>query len=194
MKKPWRTLMAQKQSPPPAWKRGPNGAIPVTSKQRRRQRRGAAAMAANRGSARMHRLLRSAFVSVIEMLALIALATLFGRFLYNLYNGASVGRAVLQAVVAAVAVIVWLNLTHNRYRADTREAIASERAIELGADQEEHRPRGAGLGGAPAPDPTPTGVIKPAEDITTNWPPERDPRSNFEREFDQRRDWDKPVG
>jgi hypothetical protein len=181
MKLSWKRLQAQKgQAPPVNWRRGPNGAIPVTPKAVRRQRLGTAAMAANRGSEKMNRLLRSAFVSVLEMLALVAISVLFGRFLYSLYVGASVGRATLQSVLAAVTVVIWLNLTHNRYRNDTRRAIADERDLQLRSSTHDQ------VGGADTKEPPDRTARLDRVDPTR-------PKTTFSEDFDQRPDWDQPV-
>jgi hypothetical protein len=183
-RKPWRQqqeeAVLRHKKPPPQWQRDPSGAIPVTPKQRRRIKLGTARLKASRGSERMHRLLRSAFLAVLEMLGVILAATLFGRFMYELYRGASVGRAIIQAVIGTVALCVWLVFTRERYKADTRRAIAQERGLELAADQGARtdtqvisdrtvRMDRVGQAGPPPPDNT----IEP-EGTGHRWPPRRD--------------------
>ena len=183
----------------PAWRKGPSGAIPITPKARRRQRLGTARMNANRWSAKLERALIAGLASAVVMLAIVFLASFVGSWLWALYEGKATGQAVLQAILSAAAVLVWLSLSHQRYHRHTRRAIADERAASLRADnQEEPRGRGPGVGDPHPSDPTPTTPIKPPDDITTNWPP--DPRTNFERDFDQHKgikgvdDWPPPRG
>jgi hypothetical protein len=179
----WR---AARNQPPGAvnWRRDASGAMPVTKREVRRVKRGTAAMAVNRRSERMNRLLRSGFVAILELMLVIVVGTLFGQFLYWMYEGASVGRAILQSIVAAIAGIVWLNLTHNRYRDETRKAIAHERSEQLRAVTTHE---GAGADPAQQVDRTarldrvdPTGA---AEART----------SEFERHFDQRHLPEEPL-
>jgi hypothetical protein len=155
-------------APPPAWQRGTQGAIPVTPKAERRRKLGTARLKAARGSERMHRLLRSGFLAILELLVLAVITTVVMRLLYNFFAGAPTGRVVLQAVGLAVVVVIWLNLTHNRYRAETWKAIAHERDRELAAH------RGAGTDTTVLDDRTarldrvdPPGPPPPA------WPPRR---------------------
>jgi hypothetical protein len=179
----WRKARNQ---PPGAvnWRRDASGAMPVTPREVRRVKRGTAAMAANRGSEKMNRLLRSGLVATLELMLVIVIATLFGRFLYAMYEGASIGRAILQSIIAAIAGMVWLNLTHNRYRDETRKAIAHERSVQLraatthqgtGADPAQQIDRTARLDRV-----DPTG----AKDA---------PTTEFERHFDQRHLPDEPL-
>jgi hypothetical protein len=179
----WREARNQ---PPGAvnWRRDDTGAIPVTKREVRRVKRGTAAMAMNRRSEKMNRLLRSGLVAVLELMVVIVVATLFGRFLYEMYKGASVGRAILQAIIAAIAGMVWLNLTHNRYRDETRKAIAHERSVQLRAATTH---QGAGANPTQQIDRTarldrvdPTGAADA-------------PTTEFQRHFDQRHLPDEPL-
>jgi hypothetical protein len=75
--------------------------------------------------------LHSAFTAAVEVMALVLLATLFGRIMYGLYQNISADRAVVQAIPAVAVVSVWLFFM-NRTRA--RETYGAE--PESGADQE----------------------------------------------------------
>jgi hypothetical protein len=75
--------------------------------------------------------LHSAFTAAVEVMALVLLATLFGRIMYGLYQNISADRAVVQAIPAVAVVSVWLFFM-NRTRA--RETYDAE--PESGADQE----------------------------------------------------------
>jgi hypothetical protein len=193
MKRSWKQLMARSKARAegaPHWRRGPTGAIPVTPREERRRKRGVAAMHVSRGSERLNRLIRSALVAVFEMLAVVLVATLFGRLMYELYKGASVGRTVIQAVLGALAFATWLVFTRERYKDETRRAIADERNRQLRADALERRTHPAGQGqrvpgvGGDRDAGSQTATIPPVEDIT---------RTDFERSFDQHPDWDQPV-
>lgn len=169
MKLSFRKLMDQKRYPShKQWHRpDPAGSVPVTPKQVRKIKRGTARMATNRGSEKLNRLLRSAFVSVLELMVVVVACTLFGRFLYTQFQGASVGRAVIQAILAAAGGIVFLTLTHNRYRDNLHKEIAIERDVQLRADQS--RADGADPSVQPG---RAAGVdrqrqARPAEDVTT---------------------------
>lgn len=165
-KVPWRKLKEQK--PPPRWVRGPGGAQPIDPTSRRRMRLGTARLAANRGSERVHRMLRSAFFSVIELMVVILAVSWIGSWVWHLYEGASTGRAVLQGVLAAVAASVWLVFTRERYRHEQHRDIAIERDLERRADQ-----------AAAAERTTRMDRVDPAGPPSTirssaNWPPRRD--------------------
>lgn len=194
MKRSWKELMRRKNSPaaaPDTWKRNAHGAIPVTPAQERSRKLGTAKMAANRGSERMNRALRSAFVAVFEMLAVIAIGSAFGRLMYELYKNTSVGRGIIQAVVATAAFATWLVFTRERYKDETRRAIRAEHE----AAASRAAPRGVGAHPAGQGRRVPgvggdrdvgaqTTPIRSADDIT---------RTDFERGYDQHPDWDKPV-
>lgn len=153
MKRSLAELLRRGPLPPRNWEQTSDGARPVPL---RRQKLGTARLKANRGSERMHRALRSAFISAIEMMVLVIVATGFGALLWELYEGVSTGRAVIQAVIAAVAVMVWLTFTRERYKTDQRRQQAYEREQERRADTPEPPDRTARLDHQPPPSEAPT--------------------------------------
>ena len=168
MKKSWRQLMFQKKGqPPPRWVRTTGGATPIDPRSRRRMRYGTARLAANRGSERLHRLIRSAFFAVLELVAVIVLVTWAASFIWHFYEGAEAGRAVLQGILAAVAVCVWLVFTRERYRYEQHKAIAVERELERRADEASATERTTRMDRV-----DPAGPPPPIRSSAT-WPPDR---------------------
>ena len=171
---------------PPQWKRDQTGAVPITPRAERRRKIGTAAAHANRGSEKLNRLIRSAFVAVFEMMIVILGGVLFGRLIYELYQGASWGRTLVQSVIGTIAAMTWLTFTRERYKDETRRAIRAEHEQRAKADQ----PHGAGA------DTTFTAgrgarvarVDDSGEAPTTRIPPVTDDTSLFDQHdpFDQR--------
>ena len=176
MKLSWPALMRQKKHP--NWVEHPAGGQARRPPLGPYHEAGHGPHAANRGSERLHRLIRSAFVSVIELMAVILAASWIGSLhLAPVRGGIHRAGPSSRRSVPPSPSCVWLVFTRERYKHEQHVAIAHERELELRAATAQPEDRTARMD-----------RVDPARPA-----PVRDIRTNFEREFDQRSEWDQPV-